>query len=77
MDAPAPGATVRLAGDARTVWFEGGAGRFPAGRLAAGAYSIKASFEGPELVNAGSITVRDGEDVQVRCVSQLMQCRRM
>ena len=68
-------ATVLVKGDAKRVWLESPAGRFPAGQVPPGTYQIKAFFDGVDAVTTGSITVKAGEVREIKCVSALVVCR--
>ncbi len=78
---PAPvaaaGTTVRFEGEHRSAALVGDSGRFGSGGVPAGRYVIRARFaEGPE-VDAGYVSIREGEQVQVSCSSSFEQCRRV
>lgn len=68
-------ALVTVKGDAKRVWLESAAGRFPAGEVAPGTYRITAFFDGVDPVVTGEITVKAGDHRELRCSGQLMVCR--
>ena len=68
-------ATLTIAGDAKRVWLESSAGRFPAGEVPPGTYTVTAFFDGVEAVPTGHTTVAAGEEKLLRCSSPLMVCR--
>jgi len=63
-------------GDATQVTLVGGGASFRVpGSVPPGSYKVRASFDGNQAVDAGSVTVGAGATVSVRCESFLMQCR--
>ncbi len=68
-------ARVVITGDAKRVWLESAAGRYPAGDVAPGTYHVTVFFDGVDPVSTGDITVKAGETRELRCSSQLMVCR--
>ena len=73
--APSGSGTVRLTGDADGVTFIGNGGRFSAGEVPSGTYSIEASFAGGAPAPAGKVTIPAGGTVTVKCMSEFARCK--
>ncbi len=71
-----PATRVTFSGEYFNVALVGEAGRFGTGSVPAGRYTIRASFDGSTEIDAGYISIRDGEQVEVSCDAQFEQCRR-
>ena len=75
---PAPrvsGGTVTVTGDATSVQLVSSGGSFGAGNVPIGTYRVMAIFPGnADSVQAGTLTVRNGEDVTINCVSIMIRC---
>ena len=67
-------ASVELVGEARNLWLVNDQGRYPVGVVPPGSYAIKAWFDGPDPVNAGTITLLPGDSVTIRCVAAMARC---
>ena len=73
---PKPNGTIRLEGDASQIWIElAGGWVSPGGTVPPGTYRVKALFEGPEPVRAGSVTVKPGQETVLRCSAAETECR--
>lgn len=72
---PVGNGTVRVSGDADSVVLVGNGGRFPPGDVAAGTYSIEASFGGGAPAPAGKVTVTGGQSVTIKCVADFARCK--
>jgi len=67
--------TVRLPlGSEPEVWLVNESGRHSGGRLAVGTYTIMARFDTDSTV-AGSLELRSGNDLTVRCSTSAMLCK--
>ena len=66
--------TVRVTGDAKSVWLQSSAGNFRAGELAPGNYTIKVFFEGMEARTVGDVTVVAGQVRTLFCQKAIAQC---
>lgn len=74
--APEDGAGHVSVVGARGVELESEAGRWPAGDVPAGTYRVLARFAaGAKAVPAGTVTVRPGETLTLRCVQAFQRCR--
>lgn len=77
---PAPPAAVangsyRVSGDADSVVLVGAGGRYSAGELPPGSYSIEASFAGGAMAPAGKATIASGQAVTIKCMSDFARCK--
>ena len=73
---PAPAeAQVVVEGDASELFLLGEAGRFPAGAVPAGTYTVQARFEGRGLVEAGTVELAPGAQVTLTCDSGFALCK--
>jgi hypothetical protein len=77
---PAAGATASVSfTGAKQLWLESeesGEAFRSLGAVPAGTYKIKAIFEGePNVAVAGRITLRDGQQLTLRCVPDFQQCK--
>jgi serine/threonine protein kinase len=71
---PTSGADVSVQGADR-IWLVSAEGRFPAGRVPAGAYVLHAVFDGGDPEQMGRVTLTDGETRIIRCEAGLRVCR--
>jgi hypothetical protein len=62
-------------GDASELYLMGAAGRFSAGELPPGSYTIQARFEGRGLVEAGHVEIPEGALVTLTCDSGFALCK--
>jgi outer membrane biosynthesis protein TonB len=68
-------AVVRITGDAQSVWLVADGRRYdPAQPLQAGSYRILADFGGDAPVQAGSVDLTGGEQVELACSSYAYRC---
>jgi serine/threonine protein kinase len=74
--APKPrGGMVNVSGDAVSVQLMSSTGAFDAGQVPPGTYRVMARFQpGAEAIQAGTVTLRDGEDVTINCIGIMMRC---
>jgi serine/threonine-protein kinase len=72
--APAPTGTVVVEGDAVKVELVADGKRFPAGKVAPGSYTVEATFTGRGAVQAGSVTVLEGQTVTISCQRAFARC---
>lgn len=69
-------ARVTVTGDAKRVWLEGPGGRYPAGGdVPAGTWKVIAFFDEVESVPTGTLELRPGDVVELRCSASLQKCR--
>jgi serine/threonine protein kinase len=66
-------ATVSVEGGIR-VWLVGPAGRFPAGEIPPGSYTIKAFFDPMSPLDAGSLEAVAGDSYAVKCSTAMQRC---
>lgn len=66
--------TIRVTGDAKSVWLQSSAGNFRAGNLAPGTYKIRVFFDGAEARTVGEVTIAAGETKTLLCQKALSQC---
>ncbi len=74
---PSRGA-VRVSGDARAVWLEGGGRSLPVNgktTVEPGTYRVVATFAEAERVAAGELDVVAGADVQLSCQEAFLRCK--
>jgi hypothetical protein len=73
---PKQSGTIALEGDASQIWIElAGGWVSPGGSVPPGTYRVKALFDGPEPVRAGSVTVKPGRETVLRCSAAETECR--
>lgn len=72
----ADASTVSFAGSYRSVALQGEQGRFSAGPVPPGHYTVRARFGDGNELDAGYISVRSGEHALVTCYPSFAQCRR-
>jgi len=73
---PKPNGTIRLEGDASQIWIElAGGWVSPGGSVPPGTYRVKAQFDGPEPVRAGSVTVKPATETVLSCSAAETKCR--
>jgi hypothetical protein len=60
---------------ATSVELVGKSGTYPAGRVPAGTYSIRAVFGEDAPVSAGTVTVGSGETVTLSCNARFKRCK--
>ena len=69
------GARVSVTGDVSRVELIGDNGRFGPGVVPAGAYRVVATFSAAGFpLPQGSITVSEGQQVEIRCDGTFMRC---
>jgi eukaryotic-like serine/threonine-protein kinase len=66
-------ATVTVEGGLR-IWLVGSAGRFPAGEVPPGSYTIKAFFDPMAPIDAGSFDAAVGAHYTVQCSTAMQRC---
>jgi hypothetical protein len=73
---PQPNGSIRLEGDASQFWIElAGGWVSPGGSVPPGTYKVKALFDGPEPVRAGSVTVKPATETVLRCSAAETRCQ--
>lgn len=71
---PPPRGTVKVQGEAQSVELRGSNGTFGPGKVPPGAYEVYASFDGGAKILAASISVKDKQTINLRCVSRMKKC---
>jgi len=71
--APEP-ATIRILGDADSVYLQSDQGRFSPASVPPGTYLVYAAFGGNEAVPAGRINVTSGASLTLRCGAHFTRC---
>jgi alanyl-tRNA synthetase len=61
--------------DDTEIWLTQGGQRFDLGEVPEGRYEIQAIFSG-DVIHAGDVSLRAGEQVKLRCDDYFQQCRR-
>ncbi len=76
--APPPrpqGGQVAVTGDATSIQLVSSSGSFGAGTVPPGTYRVMATFTGAtDAIQAGTVVVRDGQDVTINCNGIMMRC---
>jgi serine/threonine-protein kinase len=74
--APRPrGGQVNISGDAESVQLVSSSGAFDAGWVPPGTYRVMARFQpDAEAIQAGTVTLREGDDVTINCIGIMMRC---
>ncbi len=72
---PGTSATIELSGNAEAVHFRAGDTNFALPLVPAGVYTVLATFDGKE-VDAGQVTVGQGEKVTLKCKKAFLRCTR-
>jgi serine/threonine-protein kinase len=72
--ATTPTASVAFEGDATSVWLERDGKRFPSSELAAGTYTVYATFGDSGRVPAAELTLAEGQQVTLRCSAIFKRC---
>jgi len=70
-------ATVKVSGEVHDLWLESGDERYPAGKVPAGTYTVRAFFTASDTAPAtvGQLTIGAGETKEYKCSASLGICR--